>query len=338
MEDPVELVDLLVRIHPQLSGTGRKRAGCAIAEIGQLPRQTQPLPFERLSPLQQIIGERLSDTFLLPLGGRGMPAAGLPRRRWAGRILHGPLEMPVSLSGSTKLQPLWEAWLELWADRTREGAVPAQLECRINGLDRWRAIVEMYAGTFSGLPRTSFDALESDEAIIEKEVCHLLLSEDWLPVASETLDDLARRMRAERAQSGRSAIRLPASALCLLPFVRTGHHVSTDWDELVVTGGQRLAIEILRALEPERREAIVYDRLQQSMPLPNVMAFMSVFEIWPSRRVGNALLGNLRSSSPQLPPHAVEKAISRIEAILESLTNPETPPPGTSDAASGARP
>ncbi len=86
-----QLVSTLLEIGAKRApGAATRRAGALVADLGGLEHRFKAgpvqdvVPFEMLSEREQRTARALGDGYLLPGPSRGLPAAKLPRARWAG--------------------------------------------------------------------------------------------------------------------------------------------------------------------------------------------------------------------------------------------------------------
>lgn len=323
--DADAVVALVLRIGQEsASGLAARRAGEVILDLGGF-RELRPdrnnvpsvaLP-EELSPAQRAIAEKLAATMLLPAAGHGLPAAGACRRRWIGQEPAGPLEAPVEieLDGAKRSLPLWRAYADIEARRPFPPPLPPQLDGLIAGLPRWQALVELAARSYGCM-----EVRVIAPAALARELGAVPHDDAFFALAARLADDLAARFAAGARAGAPLRPDFPLSALLLLPFVRAGRPLDPRWDALVHVGAQPEAREILAALPPERREAIVWESVRGAAPnaIPGIQEAIAVLDLAPSQRIGENLLRRL--ANPAVKGFFRDKAdtfLARVRELAE---------------------
>lgn len=225
---------------------------------GGLRNSRDAVPFEKLSPAQAHFARRLASTRLLPEAGVGLPASGLPRRRWCGLAPEGPLDsmVEVDLDRESRRVPRWEALsgYNIAKARVQQSLAPLSPD------DRWQASLELVAGCYGDRAKIVLSDEEIEQLLAEPA------GNERLRRARELADDFALRF----AEQLRLGVGEPPSqafaALLLLPLVRAGQPLPPAWDVLLPVDEGPLAKELFAAVPEERLAAI---RLARERALPS---------------------------------------------------------------------
>jgi hypothetical protein len=248
--------------------------------------------FDKLTEPQQAMARRLAQTWLLPAGGFGLPAAGASRRRWAGLEPARALQQSVAIDGAT--EPAFTA-----IARTRGPALPA-LDA-LEPLERYEAWVELCALSY---PPTSrhLSPEQLEEKLVELE------APGRVACAERLADELAERFRHAEAQRAPRTPTFAMTALLLLPILRAGRPLDPSWAVLLHLGKQPQIRELFAALSPERREARLYEYLAGHRdPYATVSAVLHLADMAPSTRLFELVDRTIEALVRKpLPPVALE--------------------------------
>jgi hypothetical protein len=211
--------------------------------------------FEALSPEQARLARRLAATRLLPEAGVGLPASGLPRRRWCNLVPEGPLDVAVEveLNRERRRVPLWYALSDYGVAKER-----ARFLEPLSADDRWQAHLELAAGCYGDRAAIVLSGAELEQLLSEPA------GHERLPRARELADDFALRY-AEQLRIGVGEPPSPAfAALLLLPLVRSGEPFQPAWDVLLPVDEGPFAAELFAAV-PEQRLAAIRALREQAL-------------------------------------------------------------------------
>ena len=281
------------------NGAVARAVGQILLELGGFTRfrpNDKYVPFvalvEELTPAERAIAKTLSTTLLLPKAGMGLPAAGSCRKTWIGVNPASALDKVVQYktAAGTKKNPLWRAWHDLEADGQYGDPLPDAIDGRLDGFDRWHALVEFGSSSHGG------GAREMTPEELERELARLPTDSSFLGRVAEVADDLAARFAAAEREGARMVPTLMSSGLLFLPLVRAKRPVEARWDPLVRLSDEPPAREVLEALPEDRREALLLmwtPREEDDNPFFDLDQVMSVFDMAPSERIARRIAVHL---------------------------------------------
>jgi hypothetical protein len=255
----------------------RNRATPFVALPGELTKQ------------ERALAELLGDTMLLPLGGFGLPAAGATRKRWLGLLPSSGSEKIVKYktNGRAVSNPVWRAWLDLEATRTFGDPFPPPIDAALEGFDRWHAFVDNTSRSYGG----PWSDAEID--VVESELARTRFDTSKLSLIADVANDLAARFEAAEREGIVQPPTFAMSSLLLLPFVRTKQPIAPRWERLVSLEDNDVTREILGAIPPARREALLFSRLPRDDGHDSVIAVTRLIDVAPSKRILDALATHL---------------------------------------------
>jgi hypothetical protein len=222
------------------------------------------------------------------------------------------MEKPVTIPlGKKKVKlPLWKAWAELEARRIWGAPMSPPLDAMLSATERWQAIVEASAqsyGEYKGTQDVSGDR-------IERELAAVAADAEIASLAARLADDLATRLAAVEREEGDVLVDPLSGALLLLPLVRAGRPVEPRWDLLVRVSATPQSRELMSALPPARREALLWRFVRNRKPhdVAGIGDALAVLDLAPSLRIGENLAARLahpkvRDFFDSFPPTADER-------------------------------
>lgn len=278
--------------------------------------------FEDLDDDQRRVAEAIGRRGALDAGGAGMPSTPRFLRRWLGLDAPGVLERRIAWTheGRAVTWPLWYAWRHA-DDATLEAGqgIPEALLARLTPAEVIEAAAE---ATLEGYGIESPYAHRVDAVL----GAHAAEAAGWARGFAEVLASL-RSPDGPRAREGVGYDSLgiyewdALGVLALVPLARAGVAIDPRLDVLVPFAASTERVrEVLSALPPERREAVVYRRLTTDWGPKGVLALngfvngLALLDLAPSERVARALLDKLRNNRAHFK-RSRERHMARIAEI-----------------------
>lgn len=277
---------------------------------------------EELDPDQRRVAEAIARRGALDAGGAGMPPTPRLLRRWLGLDAPSVLERPIAWTheGSAVTWPLWYAWRH--ADDALLEAGQGMPEAFIERLTPAAVIEAAAEATLEGYGIESAYSHRVDAVL----GAHAAEAAAWARGFVEVLVSL-RSPDGPRSHEGSGYESLglyewdALGVLALVPLVRAGVALDPRLDVLAPFAASTERVrEVLAALPPDRREAVVYRRLTTDWGPNGVLALngfvngLVLLDLAPSERVTRALLGKLNKNRAHFK-RSRERHMARIEAI-----------------------
>jgi hypothetical protein len=256
--------------------------------------------------------------------GGPLPASPRLLRRWLGVDPPSVLERRVDWvhEGAAVRWPLWKAWRDAPLEMLEHNqGVPAPFAEMLTPAELIEAAgeraLEPYKIRGSPLEARLADTLDR----------HGASAAPWAAGFADLLtglrDPVAPRARLDAVGYGMLGIYDwdTLGMIALVPLVRAGVPIESRRDLIVPFSPHALARDVLLALPPERREAVVFRRLMTDWgggagvtALNGFSTGLALLDLAPSERVTRVLMGKLRNNRGHF-----KKAKARIDARLEAL-------------------
>ena len=251
--------------------------------------------------------------------GCGLPAGLRERRRWLGVDTPGPLErsIAISLGGKTLEGQVWWVWRQIYRDELDDGYLPEAIREQCASLERIECLVEVGFNAYDlgGLTPNDWEPAELESVLSEAGA-------DLVPWAEGFADRLATFV--ERSNTPHEFRPVALEACVLLPLVRAKRAFKLAW-EVLVDEESINARELLSAITPERREALVFQRLGSGDVawFAKCIELLPIVDLVPSRRIAERLATSFRVERDRYKQgRSFEQAVAALTQ-LEALGNEE---------------
>ncbi len=202
-------------------------------------RREHCVPYSKLNRDERSVAQPLANSWLLPRGGHGLPAAGTPRQRWAGELPPGVLDQGK--------KPLWSTLARNRKGQAKEipTVVPSQ------GPERLQVLLELADGVYGiGLQLTE---LEIDEELKR-------ISPD-----RAAIKELFTRSRLSTRTPSSTALALAVLSLSRPPseyaphvgIFNNGRIYDRVAERFTLKARERAALLMLDSITPERAEIAI---------------------------------------------------------------------------------
>ncbi len=256
-------------------------------------------------------------------GGNGLPSSPRLLRRWLGVDPPGPLErrIPWTHEGVAVQWPLWKVWLSSPDEALEYGqGVPLVVTEHLAPAEVIEAaaesLLEPYGMRGYPLEQRLRDVLDA----------HGASAAQWAVSFADLLASI-RSPDGPRARDDAHGYGMLGlyhwdclALITMLPLVRAGVALEPRWDVIVPFSGDALGREVLGALPPDRREAVVYRRLTTDWGASGVKALngfdtgFPLLDLVPSERVTRVLMDKLRNNRGYF-----KKRVDRLRARFDEL-------------------
>ncbi len=295
-----------------------RRTGC----VERWPRWEQlALPEELTADQRRVAMALLREDVLA--GGNGLPASKRLLRRWLAVDPPGVLErrVPSTHDGVAVEWPLWKVWLSSPDAALEYGqGIPLVL------MDHLTPAEVIEAAAESLLEPYGIRGYPLEQRLHDVIAAHGASAAAWAASFADVLVSI-RSPDGPRARDGAYGYEMlglyewdTLGLITLLPLVKAGVALDPRWDVIAPFSGHATGREVLVALPPDRREALVYRRLMTDWGPTGAKALngfdtgFPLLDLVPSERVARVLMEKLRNNRGYF-----KKRVDRLRARFDEL-------------------
>jgi hypothetical protein len=256
-------------------------------------------------------------------GGHGLPSSVRLLRRWLGVDPPGVLErrVPWTHEGVAVDWPLWKVWRESPEEALEHNqGIPLALMERLGPAELIEAAAE------SLLEPYGIQGYPLEQRLHDILAAHGASAATWAASFADLLASIRSPdgPRARDDARGYGMLGLyqwdALGLITMLPLVKAGVALDPRWDAIAPFSGDALGREVLGALPPDRREALVYRRLMTDWGASGAKALngfdtgFPLLDLVPSERVTRVLMDKLRNNRGYF-----KKRVDRLRARFDEL-------------------